>query len=619
MGGFLLGPPLVTQKLRNIAIIAHVDHGKTTLVDQLLRQSGTLDARKDLQERVMDSNDLERERGITILAKNTAITWGDFRINIVDTPGHADFGGEVERVLAMVDCVLLLVDAVDGPMPQTRFVTQKAFKHGLRPIVVINKIDRDEARPGWVLDQTFDLFDRLGATDEQLDFPVVYASALRGFSGLESTVREGDMQPLFKTIVEHCPPPDVDADGPLQLQVTLLDYSSYVGAIGIGRIKRGTIKRGLAVTVVNREGKQRSERITQILGFHGLTRVEVESASAGDIVAFAGIAEPKVSDTLCDPATPEPLPSLTVDEPTISMTFEVNTSPFLGREGKFVTSRQIRERLEREAIHNVALRVEPTGDPDKFVVFGRGELHLGVLLENMRREGYEMAVSRPRVVIKQIDGAAHEPYEQVTVDADADAQGDIMSALGSRGAELKDMQADGRGRIRLDYMVPSRGLIGFQTEFRTMTRGTGLLHHVFDHYGPVVQRELGQRPNGVLIANGQGTALAYSLFSLQERGRLCIGPGEEVYEGMIIGLNNRDNDLVVNPLKGKKLTNMRAAGKDENVVLTPPIRFSLEQAMEFIDDDELIEVTPTSIRLRKRNLRETDRKRSERETVDQNS
>jgi len=607
----------VTQKLRNIAIIAHVDHGKTTLVDQLLRQSGTLDARKDLQERVMDSNDLERERGITILAKNTAITWGDYRINIVDTPGHADFGGEVERVLAMVDCVLLLVDAVDGPMPQTRFVTQKAFKHGLRPIVVINKIDRDEARASWVLDQTFDLFDRLGATNEQLDFPVVYASALRGFSGLDPSVRAGDMQPLFKTIVEHCPPPDVDVDGPLQLQVTLLDYSSYVGAIGIGRIKRGTLKRGAAVTVVNREGRQRGEKITQILGFHGLTRVEVESAGAGDIVAFAGIAEPKVSDTLCDPAKVEPLPNLNVDEPTISMTFEVNTSPFLGREGKFVTSRQIRERLEREAIHNVALRVEPSNDPDKFVVFGRGELHLGVLLENMRREGYEVAVSRPRVVIKQVDGAPHEPYEQVTVDADADAQGDIMSALGSRGAELKDMQADGRGRIRLDYMMPSRGLIGFQTEFRTMTRGTGLLHHVFDHYGPVVQRELGQRANGVLIANGQGIALAYSLFSLQERGRLCIGPGEEVYEGMIIGLNNRDNDLVVNPLKGKKLTNMRAAGKDENVVLTPPIRFSLEQAMEFIDDDELIEVTPSSIRLRKRNLRETDRKRSERETADQ--
>jgi GTP-binding protein len=605
----------VTQKLRNIAIIAHVDHGKTTLVDQLLRQSGTLDARKDLQERVMDSNDLERERGITILAKNTAITWGDYRINIVDTPGHADFGGEVERVLAMVDCVLLLVDAVDGPMPQTRFVTQKAFKHGLRPIVVINKIDRDEARPGWVLDQTFDLFDRLGATDEQLDFPVIYASALRGFSGLESTVRDGDMQPLFKTIVEHCPPPDVDVDGPLQLQVTLLDYSSYVGAIGIGRIKRGTIKRGMTVTVVSREGKQRAEKITQILGFHGLTRIEVESAGAGDIVAFAGISEPKVSDTLCDPATVEPLPSLTVDEPTISMTFEVNTSPFLGREGKFVTSRQIRERLEREAIHNVALRVEPTADPDKFVVFGRGELHLGVLLENMRREGYEMAVSRPRVVIKHVDGAAHEPIEQVTIDADGDAQGAVMQALGSRGGDLKDMQADGRGRIRLDYMIPSRGLIGFQTEFRTMTRGTGLLHHVFDHYGPVVQRQLGQRPNGVLISNGQGVALAYSLFSLQERGRLCIGANEEVYEGMIIGMNNRLDDLVVNPLKGKKLTNMRASGKDEAVVLSPPIRFSLEQAMEFIDDDELIEVTPTSIRLRKRNLKETDRKRSERESA----
>ncbi len=607
----------MTQKLRNIAIIAHVDHGKTTLVDQLLRQSGTLDARKDLVERMMDSNDLERERGITILAKNTAINWGDYRINIVDTPGHADFGGEVERVLAMVDCVLLLVDAVDGPMPQTRFVTQKAFKHGLRPIVVINKIDRDEARPGWVLDQTFDLFDRLGATDEQLDFPVVYASALRGFSGLDSTVRDGDMQPLFKTIVEHCPPPDVDVDGPLQLQVTLLDYSSYVGAIGIGRIKRGTIKRGMTVTVVSREGAARSEKITQILGFHGLTRVEVESAGAGDIVAFAGIAEPKVSDTLCDPATVEPLPSLTVDEPTISMTFEVNTSPFLGREGKFVTSRQIRERLEREAIHNVALRVEGTADPDKFVVFGRGELHLGVLLENMRREGYEVAVSRPRVVIKQIDGAPHEPYEQVTVDADADAQGAIMQALGSRGADLKDMQADGRGRVRLEYMIPSRGLIGFQTEFRTMTRGTGLLHHVFDHYGPLVQKELGQRPNGVLISNGQGVALAYSLFSLQERGRLCIGANEEVYEGMIIGMNNRDDDLVVNPLKGKKLTNMRASGKDEAVVLSPPIRFSLEQAMEFIDDDELIEVTPTSVRLRKRSLKGTDRKRSGRELADQ--
>jgi len=600
----------VTQALRNIAIIAHVDHGKTTLVDQLLRQSGTLDARKEVQERVMDSNALERERGITILAKNTAITWGEYRINIVDTPGHADFGGEVERVLAMVDCVLLLVDAVDGPMPQTRFVTQKAFKHGLKPIVVINKIDRDEARPGWELDQTFDLFDRLGATDEQLDFPVVYASALRGFASLDPAARGGDMEPLFQTIVRHCPPPDVDVAGPLQLQVTLLDYSSYVGAIGIGRIKRGTIKRGQGVVVIDREGRQRNERISQILGFHGLTRVEVEQASAGDIVAFAGIAEPKVSDTLCDPAQPQALPGLTVDEPTISMTFEVNTSPFLGREGKFVTSRQIRERLEREQIHNVALRVEPTADPDKFIVYGRGELHLGVLLENMRREGYEMAVSRPRVVIRMVDGQPQEPYEQLTVDVEASAQGDVMSALGSRGAALSDMQADGRGRVRLDYLIPSRGLIGFQTEFRTLTRGTGLLHHVFDHYGPQVQRELGQRPQGVLIANGQGAALAYSLFSLQERGRLCIGPGEEVYEGMIVGIHSRDNDLVVNPLKGKKLTNIRAAGKDENILLTPPVRFTLEQAMEFIDDDELIEVTPTSIRLRKRELRESDRRRS---------
>ncbi len=604
------------QKIRNIAIIAHVDHGKTTLVDQLLRQSGTLDARKELQERVMDSNALERERGITILAKNTAITWNDFHINIVDTPGHADFGGEVERVLAMVDCVLLLVDAVDGPMPQTRFVTQKAFKHGLRPIVVINKVDRDEARPGWVLDQTFDLFDRLGATDEQLDFPVVYASALRGFAGLDSSVREGDMQPLFQTIVDHCPPPDVDVDGSLQLQVTLLDYSSYVGAIGVGRIKRGTLRKGMNVTVVNREGKTRPEKITQVLGFLGLSRVEVEEAYAGDIVAFAGISEPKVSDTLCDPLNVEALPSLTVDEPTISMTFEVNTSPFLGRDGKFVTSRQIRERLDRESIHNVALRVEPTADPDKFMVFGRGELHLGVLLENMRREGFEMAVSRPRVVIKQIDGVPHEPYEQVTVDADSDAQGAIMQALGSRGAELKDMQSD-RGRVRLDYMIPSRGLIGFQTEFRTMTRGTGLLHHVFDHYGPVTKGELGQRPNGVLISNGQGVALAYSLFSLQERGRLCIGPNEEVYEGMIIGMNNRDDDLVVNPLKGKKLTNMRASGKDEAVVLSPPIRFSLEQAMEFIDDDELIEITPNYIRLRKRYLLEHERKRGGKAMADQ--
>ena len=603
----------MTEKLRNIAIIAHVDHGKTTLVDQLLRQSGTLDARKDVEERVMDSNALEKERGITILAKNTAIVWNDYRINIVDTPGHADFGGEVERVLAMVDGVLLLVDAVDGPMPQTRFVTQKAFAHGLRPIVVINKIDREEARPGWVLDQTFDLFDRLGATDAQLDFPVVYASALRGFAGLDPQVRGGDMRALFETIVAHCPPPAVDVTGPLQLQVALLDYSSYVGAIGIGRIQRGTLRRGMAVTVVGRDGRARSERIAQIQGFHGLTRVEVDSATAGDIVAVAGIPEPKVSETICDPACVEALPPLTVDEPTISMTFEVNTSPFLGREGRFVTSRQIRERLDREAIHNVALRVEPTADPDKFIVYGRGELHLGVLIENMRREGYELAVSRPRVVVREIDGVAQEPYEQVAVDVEASVQGDVMTALGGRGGALLDMQPDGRGRVRLDYRVPSRGLIGFQTEFRTMTRGTGLLYHVFERYGPLVQRALGQRPQGVLVANGQGTALAYSLFALQERGRLCIAPGEEVYEGMIIGLHSRENDLVVNPLKGKKLTNIRAAGKDENVVLTPPIRFTLEQAMEFIDDDELIEITPRSIRLRKRYLREVDRRRTRNE------
>ena len=604
----------MTERLRNIAIIAHVDHGKTTLVDQLLRQSGTLDARKDVEERVMDSNAIEKERGITILAKNTAIVWNDYRINIVDTPGHADFGGEVERVLAMVDGVLLLVDAVDGPIPQTRFVTQKAFAHGLRPIVVINKIDRDEARPGWVLDQTFDLFDRLGATDAQLDFPVVYASALRGFAGLDPQVRGGDMRALFETIVTHCPPPAVDVAGPLQLQVTLLDYSSYVGAIGIGRIQRGTLRRGAAVTVVGRDGRERTERIAQIQGFHGLTRVEIDSASAGDIVAFAGIPEPKVSETICDPASVEALPPLTVDEPTISMTFEVNTSPFLGREGKFVTSRQIRERLEREAIHNVALRVEPSADPDKFVVYGRGELHLGVLIENMRREGYELAVSRPRVVVREVDGVAQEPYEQVAVDVESSVQGDVMTALGGRGGALLDMQSDGRGRVRLDYRVPSRGLIGFQTEFRTLTRGTGLLYHVFERYGPLVQRALGQRPQGVLIANGQGTALAYSLFALQERGRLCIGPGEEVYEGMIIGLHSRENDLVVNPLKGKKLTNIRAAGKDENVVLTPPIRFTLEQAMEFIDDDELIEITPRTIRLRKRYLREVDRRRTRNET-----
>ncbi|HEX2494122.1 MAG TPA: translational GTPase TypA, partial [Steroidobacter sp.] len=567
-------------------------------------------ARKAMPERVMDSTALERERGITILAKNTAIRWRDYRINIVDTPGHADFGGEVERVLSMVDCVLLLVDAVDGPMPQTRFVTQKAFAHGLRPIVVINKIDRDEARPNWVLDQTFDLFDKLGASEEQLDFPVVYASALRGFAGQDPKDLASDMTPLFEAIVKHCPTPDVDEDGPLQLQVSQLDYSSYVGAIGIGRIKRGRIRRNTAVAVVDREGKVRNERIMQVLGFLGLDRVEVEEARAGDIVAFAGIERPEISDTICDPERPEALQPLIVDEPTISMTFEVNTSPFCGREGKFVTSRQIRERLMREVMHNVALRVEETDDPDKFRVFGRGELHLGVLLENMRREGYELAVSRPRVVIKEIDGQSCEPYETLAIDLDESSQGAVMQALGERGGQLTGMHPDGKGRVRLDYVIPSRGLIGFQTEFRTMTSGTGLMHHIFDHFGAVLEREIGQRQNGVLIANAQGKALAYALFNLQERGRLFTTHGDEVYEGQIIGIHSRDNDLVVNPLKAKKLTNMRAAGRDENIILTPPIRFTLEQAMEFIADDELVEVTPGQIRLRKRALKEHERKRA---------
>jgi GTP-binding protein len=602
----------VISKLRNIAIIAHVDHGKTTLVDQLLKQSHTLDERKIVPDRVMDSGDIERERGITILAKNTAIRWSDYRINIVDTPGHADFGGEVERVLSMVDCVLLLVDAVDGPMPQTRFVTQKAFQHGLRPIVVINKIDREEARPGWVLDQTFDLFDRLGATHEQLDFPVVYASALRGFASNDPEHRGGDMTALFEAIVKYCPPPKVDPNGPLQLQVSQLDYSSYVGTIAIGRIARGTMRRNAPVTIVDRDGNARQARIGQLLGFLGLERVEVEEASAGDIVAFAGVEAPKISDTVCDPEHVEPLPALVVDEPTISMTFETNTSPFFGKEGKFVTSRQVRERLQRELLHNVALRVEDTEDPDKFRVYGRGELHLGILIENMRREGYELAVSRPQVVVRIVDGERQEPWEQVTVDIEERSQGGVMQALGERGAQLTNMQNDGRGRVRLEYMMPSRGLIGFQTEFRTLTSGTGLIYHVFDHYGPVVDKALNKRQLGVLISNGEGEALAYSLFALQERGRLFIGHGEQVYEGMIIGIHSRDNDLVVNPLKGKKLTNIRAAGKDENVILTPPIRFTLEQAMEFIDDDELVEITPQNIRLRKRHLKENDRRRAER-------
>ncbi len=600
------------ENLRNIAIIAHVDHGKTTLVDKLLLQSGTLDERARVGERVMDSNELERERGITILAKNTAIEWQGYRINIVDTPGHADFGGEVERILSMVDSVLLLVDAVEGPMPQTRFVTQKALQRGLRPIVVINKIDRPGSRPDWVLDQTFDLFDRLGATDEQLDFPVVYASALNGYAGLEATVREGDMTPLFQVIVEHVEPPAVDADGPFQLQVSQLDYNSYVGVIGVGRITRGSVKSNTPVVVVDREGRRRNGRILQIMGFHGLERVERPSARAGDIIAFTGLEQLNISDTLCDPNAVEALPPLTVDEPTVSMTFQVNNSPFAGRDGKFVTSRQIRERLQRELVHNVALRVEETDDPDKFRVSGRGELHLSILIENMRREGFELGVSRPEVIIREEDGVKLEPYEQLTVDVEEVHQGAVMERLGQRGGELKDMQPDGKGRVRLDYLIPARGLIGFRTEFLTATQGTGLLYNVFDHYGPLKPGTFGQRTNGVLIANGAGKALGYALFNLQERGRLFIGHGDEVYEGMIIGIHSRANDLVVNPLKGKQLTNIRAAGSDENIQLTPPIRMSLEQALEFIDDDELVEVTPHHIRLRKKLLLEHERKKAAR-------
>jgi len=602
----------VIQKLRNIAIIAHVDHGKTTLVDKLLQQSGTFAAHQQIGTRVMDSNDLERERGITILAKNTAIRWNDYRINIVDTPGHADFGGEVERVLSMVDSVLLLVDAMDGPMPQTRFVTRKAFAHGLKPIVVINKIDRPGARPSWVLDQTFDLFDKLGATEEQLDFPVVYASALNGYAGLTPDVTSGDMTPLFETIIKHVPAPDVDLDGPFQMQVSSLDYSSYVGAIAIGRIKRGRVRPGQLVTVIDNEGKTRSGKVLQVLGFMGLERTEVPEATAGDIVAITGIEAPHISDTLCDPNQIEAMPPLSVDEPTVTMTFEVNTSPFAGKDGKFVTSRQIRERLDRELIHNVALRVDDSDSADKFRVSGRGELHLSVLIENMRREGYELAVSRPQVIIKQVNGEPHEPYESLTVDIEAQHQGVIMEKLGLRRGDLLNMEPDGKGRVRLEYMIPSRGLIGFRTEFLTATQGTGLLYSTFDHYGPVKKGEVTHRVNGVLISNGQGTSVAYSLFSLQERGRLFIGPGEDLYEGQVIGIHSRDNDLVVNPLKEKKLTNIRAAGSDENIILTPPIRLSLEQALEFIDDDELVEVTPHYIRLRKRFLKEPDRKRAER-------
>lgn len=600
------------QKLRNIAIIAHVDHGKTTLVDKLLQQSGTLSNRGPAVERVMDSNDLEKERGITILAKNTAIRWKDYRINVVDTPGHADFGGEVERVLSMVDSVLLLVDAVDGPMPQTRFVTQKAFAKGLNPIVVVNKIDRPGARPDWVVEQVFDLFDRLGATDKQLDFPIVYTSALQGYATLDYNNTTTDMEALFEAVIQHVPAPDVDENGPFQMQISLLDYSSYVGAIGIGRIKRGKARTNMPVNIIDREGKKRQGRILQVLGHMGLERHQVDEASAGDIVAITGIEGLKISDTICDPAQPEALPALTVDEPTVSMTFQVNTSPFAGQDGKFLTSRQIRERLMTELIHNVALRVEETGDPDKFRVSGRGELHLGILLENMRREGYELAVSRPQVIMKKVGEETHEPYEILTVDIEEQHQGTIMEKLGSRKADLTDMVPDGKGRVRLDYVIPSRSLIGFHTEFLTSTSGTGIMHHVFDHYGPAKQGSIAKRINGVLISNAMGKATAYALFNLQDRGRMFVKPQTDVYEGMIVGIHTRDNDLVINVTKEKQLTNIRASGSDENIILVPPIILSLERALEFIEDDELVEITPKNIRLRKKFLKEHERKRADR-------
>ncbi|MBZ0088442.1 MAG: translational GTPase TypA [Thermomonas sp.] len=610
------------QRLRNIAIVAHVDHGKTTLVDQLLKQSGTLDARAATPERVMDSGDIEKERGITILSKNTAIRWThpetgeEWRINIVDTPGHADFGGEVERVLSMVDSVLILVDAMDGPMPQTRFVTQKAFAMGFKPIVVINKVDRPGARPDWVLDQTFDLFDRLGATNEQLDFTTIYASGLQGYAGLDDSVRSGDMTPLFEAICEHVSPPAVDPDGPFQMRVSSLDYNNYVGVIGVGRIQRGKVKPNQQVTVVAANGATRSARVLQVLGFMGLERIEVAEASAGDIIAFSGIEGIGISDTLCDPAAVEQLPVLAVDEPTISMTFQVNDSPFAGVKdrsgGKFLTSRQLRDRLTRETQHNVALRVEDTTDADKFKVSGRGELHLSILIETMRREGYELAVSRPEVIIKDIDGVPSEPYESLVVDLDEQYQGGVMGRLGERRAQLQNMSPDGKGRVRLDYIIPARGLIGFQTEFRTLTAGTGLMFHLFDHYGPRGDGSIGQRQNGVLISNGTGPSPAYAQGAMQERGRLFIEPGEEIYEGQIVGIHAKDNDLTVNALRGKQLTNFRAAGKDDDEGLIPPVKLSLEQALEFIDDDELVEVTPKQIRLRKKFRTEIDRKRATR-------
>ncbi len=598
------------NKIRNIAIIAHVDHGKTTLVDSLLRQSGTLDRNELNQTRIMDSNDLEKERGITILSKNTAIDWGGYRINIVDTPGHADFGGEVERVMSMVDSVLLLVDAVDGPMPQTRFVTQKAFAAGLKPIVVINKCDREGARPSWVIDQVFDLFDNLGATDEQLDFPVVYASAFQGWASLEEGATGTDMQPLFQTIVDRVSPPDSDLNGPFQMQISSLDFTSYVGVIGIGRVKRGVARANQSVVIIDREGKTRNGKIGQVMDYLGLHRKVAETAEAGDIVAITGLGELKISDTICDPQSVEALPALTVDEPTVTMNFCVNTSPFAGREGKFITSRNIEERLEEELVHNVALRVEKTEEADRFRVSGRGELHLSVLIEEMRREGYELAVSRPEVILKKENGRTLEPYEVLTLDLHEDNQGPVMEELGKRKGELKNMVPDGKGRVRLDYRIPSRGLIGFQTLYMTLTSGSGLMYHSFDSYDEYVGGTIGSRQNGVMISNDTGKTVPYALWFLQERGRLFVNPGEEVYEGQIIGQHVRDNDLTVNPLKTKKLTNVRAAGSDDNIILTPPIKMSLEQCLEYIDEDELVEVTPVSLRLRKKNLSELDRVRA---------
>jgi GTP-binding protein len=604
------GTASAIEKLRNVAIIAHVDHGKTTLVDKLLQQSGTFDARAKMQERVMDSNAQESERGITILAKNTSVRWNGYHINILDTPGHADFGGEVERVLSMADSVLLLVDAVEGPMPQTRFVTQKAFAHGLKPIVVVNKIDRPGARPDWVIDQVFDLFDNLGATDEQLDFPIVYASAINGWATLDYNEPKTDINDLFAAIVEHVAPPKVELDGDTQLQVSQLDYSSYLGIIGIGRIKRGTLKPNQQVTVIGADGTKRNAKVGQVFGYLGLERIEATEANAGDIVAFTGLGELKISDTICAPNNLDPLPALQVDEPTVTMTFQVNTSPFAGKEGKFVTSRQILDRLNAELKHNVALRVEETEDGDKFKVSGRGELHLGVLIENMRREGFELAVSRPEVIMRVEDGVKTEPMENVTIDVEEQHQGSIMEKMGERKADLTNMQPDGKGRIRMDFNMPSRGLIGFRTEFMTLTSGTGLMYHSFDCYGPYKGGTIGQRMNGVLISNATGKAAGYAIFSLQERGRMFISHAEEVYEGQVIGIHSRSNDLTVNCLKGKQLTNVRASGTDEAINLVPPIRYALEQALEFIDDDELVEVTPASIRIRKRHLTENDRKRA---------